>query len=424
MDKYDLIFESLQDKLSSGDLTLEAAELLNDLAYDTYVMQEGLGSPLKNKLEQLKAIKDTKPDEYDGPADVKKYIDKNYDEIVKASEILQNEPKELTKENKKYFVRMILELIGYIVGACTLSMPVVIISCVIMMLDGLITSYLLYVRSNDDVEAMKNLSKVKSALKRINVEKLPPEYKKKMSKIIQSVNDAETDVYSKFKNVKESPEEIYNLFADVIQESIDNGELTEEEANDWNDTVYSVLIESTDSPELDNESITLEEAMSAIDELLTEKSALDAVKSLEKKVGGAATGAAGAVSKTAKKEFAKAKNFAGDSKALKDLYKSDGKEALELTNNKAKKAFAVAGASVDKASAKVSKAAKTAAGASATAALAAKRKLTPKKTVKPTVTKESVDEMRLRVYDAFEEGTISEEEKDTYLDYLNLDNYE
>lgn len=37
---------------------------------------------------------------------------------------------------------------------------------------------------------------------------------------------------------------------------------------------------------------------------------------------------------------------------------------------------------------------------------------------------EHVDDLRLRVYEAYEEGTISEEEKDTFLEYLNPENYE
>ena len=37
MNKYDLIFESLQESLDNGEITLEEAEVLNDYAYDKYV---------------------------------------------------------------------------------------------------------------------------------------------------------------------------------------------------------------------------------------------------------------------------------------------------------------------------------------------------------------------------------------------------
>ena len=36
MTKYDLIFEALQDQVESGDLTVETAEYLNDIAYELY----------------------------------------------------------------------------------------------------------------------------------------------------------------------------------------------------------------------------------------------------------------------------------------------------------------------------------------------------------------------------------------------------
>ena len=37
MNKYDLIFEAVQESLNNGEITLEEAEILNDYAYDKYV---------------------------------------------------------------------------------------------------------------------------------------------------------------------------------------------------------------------------------------------------------------------------------------------------------------------------------------------------------------------------------------------------
>lgn len=108
----------------------------------------------------------------------------------------------------------------------------------------------------------------------------------------------------------------YNEIFELIQEQVDNGELTLEEAEALNDAAYSKYVE-----ESSNEIETLEDAMTAIDNLLT------AVES-----GGEEEGA--------------------------------------------------------------------------------------------EITEASVDEMRLRVYDAFEEGVISEDDKNTMLDLLNLENYE
>lgn len=40
MNKYDIIFESLQDKVNSGELAIEDAEILNDVAYEKYVFEK------------------------------------------------------------------------------------------------------------------------------------------------------------------------------------------------------------------------------------------------------------------------------------------------------------------------------------------------------------------------------------------------
>ena len=39
MSKYDIIFEKLQDKVDSGELTIEDAQILNDAAYEKYVTE-------------------------------------------------------------------------------------------------------------------------------------------------------------------------------------------------------------------------------------------------------------------------------------------------------------------------------------------------------------------------------------------------
>ena len=39
MNKYDIIFEALQEKLENGELTMEEAETLNDAAYNRYVTE-------------------------------------------------------------------------------------------------------------------------------------------------------------------------------------------------------------------------------------------------------------------------------------------------------------------------------------------------------------------------------------------------
>ena len=47
MNKYDLIFEAVQESLNNGEITLEEAEFLNDYAYDKFIMEDGHSKKLK-----------------------------------------------------------------------------------------------------------------------------------------------------------------------------------------------------------------------------------------------------------------------------------------------------------------------------------------------------------------------------------------
>ena len=86
---------------------------------------------------------------------------------------------------------------------------------------------------------MKNLTKIKDALSKVKTDKLPDNYKKKIAKLKEKINDAETSIYTKFKEVKESA---YEEIADSLQHKIDCGELTLEEAEMVNIAAYEKYI--------------------------------------------------------------------------------------------------------------------------------------------------------------------------------------
>lgn len=48
MTKYDIIFEALQERVNSGELTLEDANIINDLAYEKYICEDKSDIQLKN----------------------------------------------------------------------------------------------------------------------------------------------------------------------------------------------------------------------------------------------------------------------------------------------------------------------------------------------------------------------------------------
>lgn len=244
MNKYEIIFNTLQKKVDNGELTLEKASEINDLAYEKYVTESFFKNPLKDKLKELEKIKDAKPSEYDDNKEIKKFVDDNYNEIVKASKLLQKEPEELTKNDRKFIVSYAVAFIGYIGGLVALSVsfvgiPIMVLSLIWIIVSSFINIIIRNSRVDADVQAMHDLSKVKTALKKLNTKKLPDAYKKKVSDLIQKIDDAEVDVYAKFKNIKEST---YDDIADYIQESVNNGELTFEEAKDMNITAYEKMV--------------------------------------------------------------------------------------------------------------------------------------------------------------------------------------
>lgn len=246
MNKYEIIFSTLQKRVDNGELTLEKASEINDLAYEKYVTESFFINPLKIKLKELEKIKNAKPSEYADNKEIKKFVDDNYNEIVKASDLLQKEPEELTKNEQKIMVTFVLSFIGSLGGGLLLlsSAPIVgiaisVLSTLWMVIGSLIQVMIIISRANTDGEALKNLSKVKTALKKINTKKLPDEYKKKVSDLIQKIDDAEDDAYDKIKIIKEST---YDDIADYIQESVNNGELTFEEAKDMNITAYEKMV--------------------------------------------------------------------------------------------------------------------------------------------------------------------------------------
>ena len=97
--KYDVIFENLQEKVTNGELTMEDAMKVNDLAYKKYgdvVIEEEAKDPedLLDDLEDL--VKDGKVTLTDDDIKVIKEMIKRADDCEK-----KEEPKEEPSEEKK-----------------------------------------------------------------------------------------------------------------------------------------------------------------------------------------------------------------------------------------------------------------------------------------------------------------------------------
>ena len=63
MNEYDLIYEELCERVECGELSLEDAEIINDVAYDKYVMEDMSDITLKhaNRLSNLSDNPQTDP---------------------------------------------------------------------------------------------------------------------------------------------------------------------------------------------------------------------------------------------------------------------------------------------------------------------------------------------------------------------------
>lgn len=191
---------------------------------------EGLSlNPLKKFKERIAEIKKAKPSEYSDNAEVKKFVDKHYDDIIKVSNLLEKEPDKLRRSDIRYMVTAIVEFIGamgiYIAGVASAGLVGVIAGLVAMLLTIIheaIRTILVHARVTNDIKVSDDLAKIRAALKKVNVKKLPKEYAKKISDMITAIDDAETEINSRVKVTNESTDDIRLS----IYEKEMNGEIT------------------------------------------------------------------------------------------------------------------------------------------------------------------------------------------------------
>ena len=192
---------------------------------DNY-FSEGAGwNPVRKFIKKIEEIKDSKPKEYDGPEEIKDFVDKNYDTIMKVAKILEDEPKNLKKPNVLTALLAIIGLIPIIGSLIALAMEIATLSAFIGYLFGMIilciTQALEWFRLNDDQEVYNNLIKIRGALKKVEDKKgLDEKTRNKIKDMIQAINDAEDEISTRVKTtVRES----------VLEAFID-GEFTAREA--------------------------------------------------------------------------------------------------------------------------------------------------------------------------------------------------
>ena len=111
MTKYDVLYEALQEQVETGDITLETAEYLNDIAYELYSEEEIPDYDLESELiseatEYLENIlteaSDVKTNEYNKLRDTEFSIERQLSD----PNISNNSKKSLERELKKVKLRL------------------------------------------------------------------------------------------------------------------------------------------------------------------------------------------------------------------------------------------------------------------------------------------------------------------------------
>ena len=183
--------ENLQDVCESVEMILEGEE---------YITEASL-SPARAVKKDLEKIKNSKPDDYSGDNEIINYVDKNYDKLVSSAELLEKEPEKLRSNDIKVCVGTILGFLGSVVlTSFPLLDLIAIVGFCISFIAPYIYLYIAYVRQCDDRKVMDDLTKIKKALIKVKDKKGVPEaQKKKIVKIIEKIDDAETECNARFK---------------------------------------------------------------------------------------------------------------------------------------------------------------------------------------------------------------------------------
>ena len=218
------IFEAAE----AGKITAEQKEELLKAYQESF-----LATPVSKFLKKLEEIKKERPSEYDGPEEVKKFVDKNYEDIVKCANLLEKEPEKLRKDDiallitlvPRFYGGLLAMPAGAVIAETSLTGGIaVVVAGVILLVSLIVQAVLGYIRTSKDKKAMDELVKIKGSIKKASNLNLPEEDRKKIEKTLRAIEDAETSVMSRMKMIKESEDLKLEIF-----EAAEAGKITEEQ---------------------------------------------------------------------------------------------------------------------------------------------------------------------------------------------------
>lgn len=233
----------------------EFYEEINTNDYFDTVFTESVFNPMGKWIKKLKEIKNTKPDEFSDDIEIKQFVDKQYDDIIKSSKLLEKDVSNLTKKEILYMVTFVC---GYLGGFLIMVTPEFlglggIVGAILSFALVIISIILEFVNHYSDNRCAKELRKIKSSLIKVQNKKgLDENTKKKISRMITSIKDAEAEYTSRIK-VEESAV-VYDRIFEALQEKIDSGLITVEDAETVNDLAYAKYMgEPKDDDEVSEE---------------------------------------------------------------------------------------------------------------------------------------------------------------------------
>lgn len=151
------------------------------------------GAKLKEFLEKIKKIKNSKPSVYDDDIKIKNFVDKNYNDIVKATEICNKEIDKITKTEIKTLVSTVLIMIsGVALFAATSSFIGlgIYLFGVIASIISFIIQAIKYNRYRDFQDELITIKKsLENVLSRAN--NIPNNYRNKILDLIDKIEDSE-----------------------------------------------------------------------------------------------------------------------------------------------------------------------------------------------------------------------------------------
>lgn len=215
------------DAVLFGTSLLAESAVIDSSVYDVVdnVINESVFGPLHKKLDLLKEIRNAKPSQYDDAETVKKFVDKYYNDIMKCAQTLEkeSEPYFGSKAVKGITIAMVTGIIsGFVImlpgmiAECTAAMTIGIVAYLVSILCSLVMGVIWGVRGSEDDQAQKELDKIRSALKKIDLKKLPEQSRRKIINVINAIDDVDTSMSARVKVAHENTsDKLYYIAAEA-----------------------------------------------------------------------------------------------------------------------------------------------------------------------------------------------------------------